>query len=177
MNQPHSLCIPEVSSNQTASLHGQLLYGINSQEDTFWTTTVLTCSSLGLSLIFSTYPHKLGLLFLTQQPPSVTLYLEWLLGIRIGKILIKPWWKHQFSPKSSILISVKKHGRKILILTSILMFWNHNGQQLAVDGVRADFSMSIKIKLDYAPDVWNHRDLCKFNHFNLKFIIFGVWVN
>lgn len=59
-----------------------------SQKDAFPTTTNLTSSSLGLSIMFSTYPYKLHFLqlnLLLKQPASVALYLGWCSSIVFGE--------------------------------------------------------------------------------------------
>lgn len=75
---PHSLRIPSVrSSTQIASSLELLLSGTDSQEDVSPTTTILTCSSLGLAVILPSYQYKL--------PLSVILFLEWLTGFVQGE--------------------------------------------------------------------------------------------
>lgn len=62
-NHPHSLRIPLLSSTWEASYHEQLLCGTDTQDYASPIGTIVTCSSLGLTVILSTYSHKLCLLF------------------------------------------------------------------------------------------------------------------
>lgn len=56
-NEPTSF-LPYSRSTRAVSSHELLLCGTNTQIDTFPIITVLTCSSLGLTVIFTTYPYK-----------------------------------------------------------------------------------------------------------------------
>lgn len=70
---------------QTASTQEELLNGTNSRVSVPSIAIIMTTSSLVSAVIFYTYPHNLNFLLTTlsfiQHPHSITLYLNWLLGL------------------------------------------------------------------------------------------------
>lgn len=84
-NHLHSLGIHLVrSKNQFRQLHELLLWGTDSREDASLMPIILTSSSLGFTIIHSTYLHNLQLTFpftSIKQPHSTNFYFEWILAL------------------------------------------------------------------------------------------------